>query len=361
MEPLKNRLNEAYVSGLAKTLKGAWADFPQHDFRQSVLDEDWEARELKQRMRHITQCLKIHLPEDYREALVILLKAAPRFSGFEAMFFPEFVELYGRDDWEVSLPALADLTRYSSSEFAVRPFIKQDPKRMMAEMLRWAGDENYHVRRLASEGCRPRLPWAMALPAFKKNPSPILPILEKLKNDEEEYVRRSVANNLNDISKDHPERVLQIATDWLKEDPSCRRLVKHACRTLLKAGDAQALALFGFGLPAGVSAGDLVIEPNLIAIGEKLSFRFKVKISKACRLRLEYGVSYLKSNGTHSRKIFKISEKDWQPGEKVVVRGHAFKDLTTRKHYPGKHFLDIVINGKTLEQAEFQLNPKPTV
>jgi len=357
VEPLKNRLNKAYVKGLAGTLARAHAPFPVQRFLDLVLDQTWEDRELKQRMAHITQCVNTCLSGNYRQDLAIIQKAAMDFSGFEAMFFPEYVELFGRHDWDASLPALAFLTRFSSSEFAVRPYLKEDAPRMMAQMLEWAGDENYHVRRLASEGCRPRLPWAMALPAFKKDPSLILPILERLKTDSEEYVRRSVANNLNDISKDHPNLVLEIAARWLKEKPETRRLVKHACRTLLKAGNPKALALFGFGLPQGVSVEQLTITPTEIAIGEKLSFSFLVKTQQTSSLRLEYAVSYMKANGTHSRKIFKISEKEWRPGQKTVTKAQAFANLTTRKHYPGEHFLEIVINGQALEKGSFHLTP----
>src|SRR5690606_550673 len=144
------------------------------------------------------------LPPDYIEAVGVLKKAAPYFTGLEAMIFPDFVETYGLDHWEASMDALELMTRYSSSEYAVRPFIAKDTERMMAQMLEWAHSDSEHVRRLASEGCRPRLPWAMGLTMLKKDPSPILPILETLKQDESLYVRRSVANNLNDISKDHP-------------------------------------------------------------------------------------------------------------------------------------------------------------
>jgi 3-methyladenine DNA glycosylase AlkC len=154
-------------------------------------------------MMHTSESLHIYLPMEYSESVQILMKAALKFSGFQYMFFPGFIELYGLDEYEQSIKALEIFTQHSSSEFAVRPFIKIYSHKMMEQMELWAESENHHVRRLSSEGCRPRLPWAIALPEFKKDPSPVIPILEKLKNDESEYVRRSVANNLNDISKDN--------------------------------------------------------------------------------------------------------------------------------------------------------------
>ena len=202
-----------------------------------------------QMARHATECLAQLLPKSYKQAVEILMKAAPEVKGFESFCLPTYVELYGLDHWKYSLPALAAFTKYSSSEFSIRPYIKQDPARAMAFMEELASDHDEKVRRFASEGCRPRLPWAMALPAFKKDPSPILPILEKLKDDDSEFVQKSVANNLNDISKDHPELVLDICERWQGTSKSADWIIKRACRTMLKAGNKRAMLLFGFGNP----------------------------------------------------------------------------------------------------------------
>ena len=188
------------VGQLADHIAAAYPDFVRQQFLGLVFDEAWESRELKDRMRHVAQCLHEALPQHYPTALEILEKVAPSIRGFETISLPEFVGRYGLGDWDLSLAALAFFTRFGSSEYGIRPFLKQDPERAIEYMLRWAGDENEHVRRLASEGCRPRLPWGMGLVAFKKDPSLILPVLEKLQDDESEYVRKSVANNLNDIS-----------------------------------------------------------------------------------------------------------------------------------------------------------------
>ena len=355
MEPLKHRYNQAYITKLAGVLAGIDVAFPKEQFCAEVMAEPWEELELKQRMRRITTTLRETLPQNYKTTIAILNKAAASFDGFLAMFFPEYVELYGQKDWETSLPALAWMTRFSSSEFAVRPFIKQDPTRMMGQMEQWATDENYHVRRLASEGCRPRLPWAMALPQFKQDPAPILPILELLKADPEEYVRRSVANNLNDISKDHPDLALNIAKRWLGHNPETDGLVKHACRTLLKAGRPEAMQLFGYGAPGNVSVDHAICHFAKIKIGGEQIFSCDITVPEPMKLRLEYAVNYVKANGSTSRKVFKISETQYKKGATQITRKQKFADLSTRKHYAGKHKIEVLINGVAKAEVAFEL------
>lgn len=211
-ERLKDQFfTEESLQAMTKSILKAYPSFQTKEFLKLIYDPTWEQLELKQKMRHTTECLKKVLPQDYKEAIKILMKAAPEISGFEAMTLPDYVELYGLENWDLSFEALAHFTRFSSSEFAIRPFLAQKPQISIDYMFKLADHPDENVRRFASEGCRPRLPWAMALPVFKKDPSPILPILEKLKDDESEYVRRSVANNLNDISKDNPEILLELA------------------------------------------------------------------------------------------------------------------------------------------------------
>ena len=209
-EPLKNMFNQAYLDDLGAAIQSHYPPFDTRAFLARVIDDQWEGRALKERMRHITTVLHGFLPQDYRTALDILRRVAPTLSqyGFENRIFPDFVGLYGLDDWEASISSLEQFTQLISAEYAVRPFILRDQERMMAQMLQWACRQNHQVRRLASEGCRPRLPWGVALPALQANPSPILPILERLKRDPSEAVRRSVANNLNDIAKDNPDVVI---------------------------------------------------------------------------------------------------------------------------------------------------------
>jgi 3-methyladenine DNA glycosylase AlkC len=357
-EKLKNMFfTPATIGVMADAIRNSYPEFDAGGFKKAVLTREFTAMELKARMRYTTERLHQFLPASYRRAIGILKKAAPEVKGFEAMCLPDYVELYGLDDWETSLDAMALFTRYSSSEFAVRPFIIQNPKRAMAWMKKLAGDRHENVRRFASEGCRPRLPWAMALPMFKADPSPIFPVLEKLKNDPSEFVRRSVANNLNDISKDHPQRVLELCANWSGRSRNTDWIVKHACRTLLKAGDPRAMRLFGFGDPADITVTGLKPGARQLKIGQKLKFDFTVKVGtkKPCDVRLEYAVTYTKANGKTSQKVFKISEKKYKPGPHRITRNHSFADMSTRRHYPGPHRIAVIVNGVEKAAATVKL------
>lgn len=217
---LKNMFNEQSVAALAAAIQKEYPAFDRQAFLARVFDEGWEARKLKERMRHITTALHDFLPQGYPTALDVLRRALPSLAdyGFEKMVFPDYVEVYGLDDWQASMPALEEFTQHVSAEFAIRPFIACHQDRTMAQMLEWARHEHPGVRRLASEGCRPRLPWGIRLPALQADPSPSLPILEQIKLDESESVRRSVANNLNDVSKDRPEVVIEVLRRWHEHD-----------------------------------------------------------------------------------------------------------------------------------------------
>ncbi len=294
----------------------------------------------------------------YRRQLKILTQVAPKFGGLEGMFLPDFVEQFGLEQVEDSLQALERFTQFSSSEFAIRPFLLQHPKQTLERLVQWATHPNEHVRRLASEGCRPRLPWAMALPEFKRNPSPILPILEQLKADSSDYVRRSVANNLNDIAKDHPELVLELGKTWLGKNPQTDALIKHACRTLLKRGNGHAMALFGFDQLLDASVTRLQCDPRTIPLGSILQFSFQVQVNgtKPATTRLEYAVDFVKANGSTRRKVFYLCQSTFAPKEiKSFDRKHRFTDFTTRKHYPGRHTLTILVNGVAKAKTHVEL------
>ncbi len=349
-EKLKDILMPAdQIGELANVLHSVYPEFDVNRFINQVFDQEWADRELKQKMRHITICLKQNLPDNYEAAIRILEKVAPKFRSFIALSFSDFVECYGLDNWDISMNALAVFTCSCSSEFAVRPFLDKNPEKAMEYFYRWANDENEHIRRLSSEGCRPRLPWGMALRKFKKDPSPILPILEKLKNDPSEYVRKSVANNLNDISKDHPEVVLSLCEHWKGQSKETDRIIKHACRTMLKNGHQRALMLFGFANPDQLQVSSLSAENPELKIGEHLSFSFCLKnlSVRAQTVRLEYRIHYVKANGKTSPKIFQISEGKFSSGEHLITKRQAFTDYTTRKHFAGEHRLEIVVNGET--------------
>lgn len=343
------------ITKFADTIKHHYPSFDKQHFLKLMFDKSFEAKELLDKMRHTTASLFDTLPKPYQKALNILIKAAPEVKGFEAMALPDFVATYGIEEWDLSMSALGHFTKYYSAELAVRPFLDRDPEKGMTCMAEWADDKDPKVRRLASEGCRPRLPWAMALPKFKKDPMLILPILEKLKEDSSEDVRRSVANNLNDISKDNPELALAICEKWYGESEKVNKIVKHACRTLLKAGNARALAIFGYGDPTLVEAKNLSLDKKDLKIGDSLTFSFDLIVMKKSRIRLEYAVYYVKSKGRISKKVFKITEKEYAAGSYPITRKQPFNEQTTRKHYPGVHRISIIVNGKEKASASFDL------
>lgn len=361
----KNIYNPSFINKFTSVISILDKRFNIEKFTQSIFCKDWEEKELKQRMRHITICLKNHLTGSFKEQLDLITSSIPLLikNGFkpdnlEFIFYPDFVELYGIEDLEESINAFEKITQFVSCEFGVRPFIIKYENKMIAQMFKWSNHEHYSVRRLASEGSRPRLPWGMALQSLKKDPASILPILENLKNDKNEIVRRSVANNLNDIAKDHPELVFQISKKWIGQSKDTDKLIKHACRTLLKNGHSETMLLFGFANPKEIQISNFKVLTPQVQIGDSLAFQFNLynNSKKEELLRLEYGLYYLKANGTLSRKVFKISEKIYQKKTIFSIeRKQSFKLITTRKFHIGRHELSIIINGHELHKLPFEL------
>jgi len=358
---LKNMYSREYLEKLAWDIQLVYAPFQASEFVDSIMDETWDSLELKARGRKITENLGKYLPNNYEEAIGVINKVIRHqgswLDGF-AMFFPDFVEVYGQDEkyWDVSIAALELYTSHASAEFAVRPFIINDEKRMMAQMYAWSKHENENVRRLSSEGCRPALPWAQALPKFKKDPAPILPILEELKTDPSLYVRRSVANNLNDISKTHPTLIAELAKNWHGNNDHTDWIVKHGCRTLLKEGNRDVLAIFGFHDATSVDVEGFTLGEKPIPLGADITFSFTILAKQATKVRLEYGVDYVKSNGKRNRKIFQISEISLKENQKKpYTKKHSFADVSTRKHYAGLHSITLIVNGVERGSLDFDL------
>lgn len=352
MEPLKDQFfNRAFVAQLATDLKAAAPGFDTTRFVNRVLDKNWKARELKERMHHVADCLHAALDRDYKACIALLTPLVQKriragMTSFGDMIFPDFVERFGLQDFKTSVKALEIFTVACSSEFAVRPFIVRYREKMMQQMLVWSKHKNEHVRRLASEGCRPRLPWGMALPEFKKDPRPVLRVLENLKSDTSEYVRRSVANNLNDISKDNVEIALVTAERWLSEDNETAALIRHALRNELKKGNKRALALFALPHKTKAKILNLKVTPARIKIGESVQIHFTLRTTARERLRLEYWVHFIKAKGHATKKVFQIFEGEFEAGsEREFRKKHRFQDFTTRKHYAGKHEITVAING----------------
>ncbi|MEG0377000.1 MAG: DNA alkylation repair protein [Eubacterium sp.] len=362
-ELMKNKYyNYKSLHALALRIKSVYPLFQTDAFMGDIMDETFDALELKARMRKVTVNLGKHLPHDYEQALGVIDQVVAGFpvgfNDFSLMCFPDFVDVFGQDEChlELSIAALERYTSSSSSEFAVRAFIIKHEVRMMQQMVVWARHDNEHVRRLASEGCRPSLPWAQALPRFKKDPSPVLSILEQLKADPSLYVRKSVANNLNDISKTHPELVVKTARDWYGKNKDTDWIVKHGCRTLLKKGNRDALAIFGFRDADGVDIDGFILSASSVFMGEALSFSFAISGKETTKVRLEYGVDYVKANRKHSRKIFQIAEITLKKNqEKRYTKTHAFGDLSTRKHYPGIHNITLIVNGTERGTLDFEV------
>ena len=372
-EPFKNFFNPDLIKAMAEHLARQSTRFDAPRFREHALN-GLDALELKQRSNHITDALCISLPDDFRSACAILTGAlhpednvdlselttdARGIRGWAVMPMADFVARNGLDEFDHSMDVLKEMTKRMSAEFAVRPFIAADAGRAMRHVKRWARDGNYHVRRLASEGSRPRLPWGLRLNEFVADPKPILPVLEALRDDPKEYVRRSVANSLNDIAKDHPDLVAGIAREWLSGDPGKerRRLVRHACRSLIKAGHRPTLDALGYG-QASVALDRFSIDRDTIRVGEAV--RIKAELRSTAKsdqdLIVDYVVHHRKANGSTSPKVFKWKALRLAAGESLVLeKSHSMRQVTTRTYYGGQHLIAIQANGQRLGEQAFTL------
>ncbi len=358
MDALKNWFNPGFYEGLADVIGKAHRPFDVDSFYRDAVD-GLETLSLKERLQRTAQISRKYLPDDFRRAVQILYKVAPFYDGeFTGMFCPEFVGLYGLDDFEFSLDALEYFTPFSSSEMAVREFLRRDPKRTLRVMERWSRDSNDHVRRLSSEGCRPRLPWSARLDALIADPTPVVPILENLKADLSLSVRKSVANHLNDISKDHPVWMLNWVSTWDRSNPRTAWIVKRAVRSLIKVGHPRAFSLLGFERRPKVTVRGLKLSAKRIKLGQELRFSLALKSgSKRPQvLAVDYKVHYVKKSGSLSPKVFKLKEFVLQPGEEVeICKAQCFEDFSTRRHYAGIHRIEAMINGVCRAEGAFRL------
>lgn len=355
---LKEMFNAARFRQLAMLLAECHPGFDQKRFLK-LATTGLEPLTLIQRMRHGTHALYATLPSDYPKALVVLRRLAPRIEhNFVGIMLPDFVGVYGRDHFDESLDALHFFTRFSSAEFAIREFLRLDLARTLAVMERWSHDENEHVRRLASEGSRPRLPWSFRLEALVADPSPVTPILENLRADPSLYVRKSVANHLNDISKDHPEWMLARLKSWSFTHPHTQWIAKRAARSLIKAGHRQALALFDFKTKPNVSVADFKLSPRRLTLGEAIEFSFRLqsKSRQPQQLAVDYRLHYVKASGGTAPKVFKLCELTLAPGAaQTVGKRQTLRNFTTRRHYSGRHRIEIQVNGRILAHGYFDL------
>lgn len=363
-EPLKNCYNDDFFTLLNRTIEAIFPDFDPEQFMTSVIDQEWELRELKDRMYHITSSLSEQLPDDPRKGIEFMVQLSAQLQSkkpgpsFAFMFIPHYLEQFGLKYPEISLSAMQEITQFTSCEFAIRPFILRNPDLVLHQMLQWTKHSHDHVRRLASEGCRPLLPWSIQLDFLRQNPEPILPILSQLKDDPSEFVRKSVANNLNDISKDHPGILIKLVKKWKGNSERTDWILKHGSRTLLKKGNKEILQIFNLIYSKQLQINNFNINTPSVKIGNDLLFEFSVqnKSNEPALVRVEYAVYFLLSNGSHTKKVFKITEKEFPKKSTTrIKRKQSFRIITTRRYYPGLHHLAIIVNGKEMPAHSFQL------
>ena len=377
-EAFKNLYNREFYEILARNLDTCVKGFDVQKFMSLMLCDNFESLELKERMTHTKEVMHQFMPANFECAADILLKLIQSLKAegvkedsIEYMFLPEYISTYGIDHFQKSVTTMEEVTKFTSGEFAIRPFLIKYGERMLKQMIIWSEHSHYLVRRLASEGSRPRLPWAMALNVYKKDPSPLLPILHRLLDDPTEIVRRSVANNLNDIAKDNPHIVIEFAQHYLthnnaksnakrnfhNDNAEITRTIKHACRTLLKQASPDVLLLFGFDC-TDLELTHFDVSTSKVKVGSSAEFAFTLQNNSANekKVRLEYGLYYLKKNGQLSKKVFKISERMIESKSSYkVTRKQSFKIISTRVFHLGIHQVSIILNGKEFIAKDFEL------
>jgi len=365
---LKDQLfNSTKIEALAGRLRAVYPHFQAQAFTQACV-EGFPERELKARIGWIRAQLRAFLPQDYRTAVAILLKALPEpcnpdlsdddFGDFIYAPFSDFVAVYGctSADLVFSLSAIQTITTRFSAEDAIRAFIKAFPAETLATLADWSQAEHYHVRRLVSEGTRPKLPWAQAIPIRWEQAEPLL---SRLYTDPTRFVTRSVANHLNDWSKSHPKQVIATLKRWqqqAKQAPAEMAFItRHALRTLSRQGQTEALALLGFA-PATLELNDWWHSPQ-VKLGEALAFEFTLSVAQDTELMIDYQMGFQAAKGGPLRlKVFKLKQLKLKAGEPVALsKRHVLKAMTTRALYPGTHSLALQINGRVFPAQTFEL------
>jgi 3-methyladenine DNA glycosylase AlkC len=364
---LKDVFNVVLVREIAADLRHAHPPFDATAFVVRSMD-GLDQLELTGRAAHIADALHEFLPQPFARAAEVIEASlgaeipATGENGLAAlryMPYVTFVQKYGLDDYEAAVQTQAELTKRFTAEFSIRVFLDRYPVSTYAQMLAWAQDDNAHLRRLASEGLRPRLPWAPRLRAYQENPRPVLAVLELLKDDPVRYVQRSVANNLNDIAKDNPALAIETCRRWAQDAPAGRAwTVRHALRALVKAGNSEAIRILGGEERPRVRIRRTTISPRRVALGEavRLSFEVESMARAPQRLLIDYAVHLVKANGSTRPKVFKLRTLTMQPGEKIVFSATvSLASMTTRRHYPGHHRIDVIINGTAHLLGEFEV------
>jgi 3-methyladenine DNA glycosylase AlkC len=368
-DALKTFFSPALVQRLAADLARAHPEFPAGAFVNDAC-AGLNALELLDRGRHIARALQAHLPSSYPDALDVLLRSlGPEHATDELLgvgmapffYLPHvlFVAERGLEHFDLSMRAQYELTKRFSAESSIRPYISRDPERVLKTLRTWTKDRNAHVRRLVSEGTRLRLPWAPRVRWLEANPERVLALLELLKDDPSTMVRRSVANNLNDLGKVHPDLLVRTASAWLeKATPERRDLVEHALRSAVKRGDPGALALLGFGRQPSVSLDRVTFNPRRVRIGGRVAMTFSLRSTsrKQQDLLVDVAVHFVKARGATSAKVFKLGRHVLAPREKVDLKTmFSLAVHTTRVPRPGVHAVDAIVNGHALRAGSFDV------
>lgn len=366
-EALKDQYGPEVVEWLAQQIHAVYPVFNRRAFSDEVL-ATFETLELMARGKHMAQCLNHYLPQSYPEAIDILVRSmgvklsdSRSFSMTAFYYLPHsfYISEYGLDHFEVSMAAQYELTQRFTAEFCIRPFLLKYPEQTLECLRGWLNDPSEHVRRLISEGTRPRLPWGVALKPFKQDPTAVLPLLEALKDDESLYVRRSVANNLNDIGKDNLAVLCEVCDRWLIDADANRRwLVNHALRSAIKRAEPQALAVLGYSPDMDVTVDSIAITPSCAQIGEALTIAFRITNTgvQAQALLVDFAIHYVKANDTTRAKVFKLKALELPAGATVELsKKISLNNMTTRKHYPGTHRVEALLNGVCYELGQFEL------
>jgi len=358
---LRDIFNMRVIRHLSERIKKVYPEFNQENFNKSI-EKELEILDFGDRSKLIRKKLKEFLPNKFNTSAQILIDSlSPElilengktdWDSFINVALSEYIGDYGLNDYDISMKALYEMTKRCSSESGIRPFIRKYPK-IFIILKQWTQDKNVHVRRLVSEGTRPRLPLSSPLTEIKKDPSQVIELLEMLKDDPELYVRRSVANNLNDISKDNPNIVINLLKKWKINATKERQwVIKHALRTLFKQENKDALELMGYTNPEIANASISIDNPR---IGESKYVEMKFTSLKNQKLMIDYVIHYMKANGKRSEKVFKMANKNVKKEVIILKKKHSFRQMTTRKHYPGIHYIELIINGNRYSKYELNL------
>jgi 3-methyladenine DNA glycosylase AlkC len=361
-------LSESALKRLAFRFEKVHPTFQAQAFVDACKAAQLEEIAFKARVNLIAEKLALFLPNNFPVALETLYKVLgpeleqATFTSPDAfMHLPlaQYVAQYGLKQPQIAIPFLKELTKRFSAEFAIRPFLEQAPEPMLEYLKIWAEDSNFHVRRLVSEGTRPRLPWASQLTCFKENYQPVLALLKSLAKDPHPYVRKSVANHLNDLSKNTPALLIKTLEDWTRTfGEDILPLKRHALRTLLKKGDQQALELIGYEKNIDLEIGALSLDKTRFTIPDRLKFEATIcsKEAKPKPLMIDYVIGFVKKNGQRSEKVFKGKKMLLKPREQLTFEGQqVFKQLSTRRLYAGEHSICLQINGCRYGTTFFEL------